>query len=217
MLVSAVLLAFGLAVLYSASAIVAMQREPRTAGSTSRGSSTGVLAGIVAFAIAAKLDAEKLARVGVADHVVHDRDAAARVSCCPRRIAPRINGSRALPLRQLVPAVGVRQARRRRLDVDAHREEGRQLRRLTKGVLPFFVVIGVLDVLAALEPDLSVAMLYTLLLALLLFVGGVAHRATSSRSARCAIPVLWHEDREGAVRAAATHRVPRSGRARRRR
>ena len=39
--------------------------------------------------------------------------------------------------------------------------------------MPFLVVIGVLDVLAALEPDLSVAMLYTLLMAILLFVGGV--------------------------------------------
>jgi len=38
---------------------------------------------------------------------------------------------------------------------------------------PFFVVIGLLDVLAILEPDLSVAMLYTLLLAMLLFAGGV--------------------------------------------
>ena len=52
-------------------------------------------------------------------------------------------------------------------------KKGDQLRRLTKGVLPFFVVIGLLDVLAALEPDLSVAMLYTLLLAVLLFAGGV--------------------------------------------
>jgi cell division protein FtsW len=67
-------------------------------------------------------------------------------------------------------------------------KKGDQLRRLTKGVLPFFVVIGLLDVLAALEPDLSVAMLYTLLLAVLLFAGGVriAHSSRSARSrSRC--------------------------------
>ena len=59
MLVSAVLTAFGLAVLYSASAFVADKDY---------GASTyflvkqlgGVAAGMVAFAIAAKLDAEKL-------------------------------------------------------------------------------------------------------------------------------------------------------------
>jgi cell division protein FtsW len=71
-------------------------------------------------------------------------------------------------------------------------KKGDQLRRLTKGVLPFFVVIGLLDVLAALEPDLSVAMLYTLLLAVLLFAGGVriAHFVTLCA---LAIPVLWHK------------------------
>ena len=51
-------------------------------------------------------------------------------------------------------------------------KKGESLKRLTKGLVPFLVVIGVLDVLAALEPDLSVAMLFTLLMALLLFVGG---------------------------------------------
>ena len=51
-------------------------------------------------------------------------------------------------------------------------KKGDSLRRLTKGLVPFLVVIGALDLLAALEPDLSVAMLYTLLMAVLLFVGG---------------------------------------------
>src|SRR5437763_11358223 len=51
-------------------------------------------------------------------------------------------------------------------------KKGDSLRRFSKGLVPFLVIIGILDVLAALEPDLSVAMLYTLLMALLLFVGG---------------------------------------------
>src|SRR5437879_13913688 len=51
-------------------------------------------------------------------------------------------------------------------------KKGEALKRLTKGLVPFCVVIGVLDILAILEPDTSVAMLYTLLMALLLFVGG---------------------------------------------
>ena len=57
-LVTAVLLAFGLAVLYSASAIVAMQ-EGRDSWYYLARQATGVLAGCIAFAVAAKLPAEK--------------------------------------------------------------------------------------------------------------------------------------------------------------
>ena len=95
-------------------------------------------------------------------------------------------------------------------------KKGDQLRRLTKGVLPFFVVIGVLDVLAALEPDLSVAMLYTLLMALLLFVGGV-RIAPLRRARRARDPGALAQDREGAVRAAAHSRRSSIRAARRRR
>ena len=58
--------------------------------------------------------------------------------------------------------------------------------------MPFLVVIGLLDVLAALEPDLSVSMLYTLLMALLLFVGG-ARMSHFVALGVLAIPVLWHK------------------------
>ncbi|MEO8622074.1 MAG: FtsW/RodA/SpoVE family cell cycle protein, partial [bacterium] len=58
MLVMSLVLVFGLAVLYSASAIVAMQENKNNWYYVAR-QVTGVLAGVVAFAIAAKLDAEK--------------------------------------------------------------------------------------------------------------------------------------------------------------
>jgi len=51
-------------------------------------------------------------------------------------------------------------------------KKGDQMRRLTKGLLPFLIVIGLLDVLAALEPDLSVSMMYTLMAGIILFAGG---------------------------------------------
>jgi cell division protein FtsW len=69
-------------------------------------------------------------------------------------------------------------------------KKGETLRRLTKGLVPFLVVIGILDVLAALEPDLSVAMLFTLLLGMLLYVGG-ARMAHFIFLAALAIPVIW--------------------------
>jgi cell division protein FtsW len=56
-------------------------------------------------------------------------------------------------------------------------KKGDAVRRLGKGLMPFIVVIGALSLLAILEPDYSVAMLFCLLMAVLLFVGGarVAH------------------------------------------
>jgi cell division protein FtsW len=71
-------------------------------------------------------------------------------------------------------------------------KKGPVLRRLTKGLFPFLVVVGVLDVLAVLEPDLSAAMFFTLLMAVILFAGGVriGHFIVLGL---VALPVLWHE------------------------
>ncbi|HXD49059.1 MAG TPA: FtsW/RodA/SpoVE family cell cycle protein [Gemmatimonadaceae bacterium] len=170
MLVSAVLTAFGLAVLYSASAFVALHDH---------GSSSyflvhqlgGVGVGIVAFAIAAKFDADRL-RGWAWPIMWFTIVTMAAVLVLPGRIAPTIHGSRRFlfgasfqpsEFGKLAVVVWVSM-----LIV----KKGESLRRLTKGLVPFLIVIGVLDVLAGLEPDLSVAMLFTLLMALLLFVGG---------------------------------------------
>src|SRR4029453_17964159 len=71
-------------------------------------------------------------------------------------------------------------------------KKGDQMRRLTKGLLPFLVVIGVLDLLVVLEPDLSVAMMYTLVMGIILFAGGVRIGHFVALGI-LAIPVLWHE------------------------
>src|SRR3990170_2164965 len=69
-------------------------------------------------------------------------------------------------------------------------KKGETLRRLTKGLLPFLLVVGVLDLLVALEPDLSVAMMYTLIMAIILFAGGVriGHFVVL---VIVAVPLLW--------------------------
>jgi cell division protein FtsW len=189
-LVMAILLAFGLAVLYSASAIVAMQ-ENRNSWFYIARQALGVLAGVVAFAVAAKLPAEKWQ--GWAWPLMWI--ALASLFLClvlPESIAPRINGSK-----RFLFGSSFQPSEFGKLAVVIWTsmlvvKKGEQLRRLTKGVLPFFVVVGVLDILVALEPDLSVAMLYTLLLAVLLFAGGVrvAHFVTLFA---LAIPLLWKE------------------------
>jgi len=189
-LVMAVLLAFGLAVLYSASAIDAMQRNRESWFYISRQLS-GVGVGMVTFAIAAKLDAERF-RAWAWPIMWITIVTLLLCLVLPESIAPRVNGSR-----RFLFGSSFQPSEFGKLAVVVWTsmlivKKGDQLRRLTKGVLPFFVVIGLLDVLAALEPDLSVAMLYTLLLAVLLFAGGVriAHFVTLCA---LAIPVLWHK------------------------
>ena len=170
MLISAILTAFGLAVLYSASAFVAINE---------RGSSTyflfnqvkGVGVGIIAFAVAAKFDADKLRRW--AWPIMWFTIAAMlAVLVLPSSIAPTIHGSR-----RFLFGASFQPSEFGKLAVVLWCsmlivKKGDSLRRFSKGLVPFLVVIGILDVLAALEPDLSIAMLFTLLMALLLFVGG---------------------------------------------
>ncbi len=176
LLVTAVLVAFGLAVLYSASAIVAIN-EGKPGHHYVLRQATGVLAGVFAFAFAAKIDAEIW-----------------------RRLAWPIMGlSIFLMLVIIIPGIpgfsGEIYGSRRYLFGGSIQpselakfavliwtpmllvKKGDAVRRLGKGLLPFIVVIGTLSLLAILEPDYSVAMMFCLLMAVLLFVGGarVAH------------------------------------------
>ena len=187
-LVMSLLLAFGLAVLYSASAIDAMQRNKASWFYLARQLS-GVGAGMVGFAIAAKLDAERFRRWAWPIMWI---TIVSLLLCLvlPESVAPRVNGSR-----RFLFGSSFQPSEFGKLAVVVWAsmlivKKGDQLRRLTKGVLPFFVIVGALDVLVALEPDLSVAMLYTLMLAVLLFAGGVriAHFVTLCA---LAIPALW--------------------------
>jgi cell division protein FtsW len=188
MFVSAALTAFGLAVLYSASAIVAMNDYGSSAYFFLR-QGTGVLAGCVAFALAAKFDADKLQRWAW-PLMWFTMITMLLVLVLPQSIAPRLHGSKRFllgasfqpsELGKLAVIVWVSM-----LVV----KKGASLRRLTKGLIPFLVVIGILDVLAALEPDLSVSMLYTLLMSVLLFVGG-ARMGHFVALGAMAMPLVW--------------------------
>ena len=188
--VTAALLAFGLAVLYSASAILAVQQERDSTYYLLR-QLGGAAVGIVAFALSAKIDAERWRRCAWplmwAVIVLM-----LLTLLLPESVAPRINGSKRFlfgssfqpsELGKLAVVVWVSM-----LIV----KKGDTLRRLGKGLLPFLAVIGVLDLLAALQPDLSVAMLYTLLMGVLLFAGG-ARMAHFVVLGALAFPALWRE------------------------
>jgi cell division protein FtsW len=188
--VTAALLAFGLAVLYSASAFEAMNRP---GFGSSAGAYyllkqlSGVAVGAVVFAIAAKIDAGRLEKFAWPLMIFALVTMAAVLV-----LGAVVNGSRRFlfgnsfqpsEFAKLAVIVWVSM-----LIV----KKGETLRRLSKGLLPFVVVIGVLDILAALEPDLSVAMLFTLIMGMLLYVGG-ARMAHFIFLGALAIPVLWRE------------------------
>jgi cell division protein FtsW len=191
-LVSAGLLAFGLAVLYSSSAVLAVHEGHDSSHYLVR-QLMGVVAGCVIFAIAAKTDAEKwrtwawpLMSISVLLLLV-------LILPFTGAIAPRINGSR----RWLTLGVTVQPSELAKLAVVVWTamlvvKKGDKMRRLTKGLLPFLIVVAVLDLLVILEPDLSMAMMFTMLMGVVLFAGGVriGHFVVLGL---LAIPVLWRE------------------------
>jgi len=191
MLLTAALLSFGLAVLYSASAIVAVQADLSSTHYLLR-QVTGLGVGAIAFAAAAKMDAERWNKW--AWPLMTGTILMLLIIVLPFTvsIAPRINGSR-----RFLFGASIQPSEIGKLAVIVWTsmllvKKGDQMRRLTKGLLPFLVVIGVLDLLVVLEPDLSVAIMYTLVAGIVLFSGGVriGHFVVLGM---VGIPVLWHE------------------------
>jgi cell division protein FtsW len=171
-ILTGVLLAFGVATVYSASAIVEMQAGYGHAFLLLR-QLTGMAVGAVLFVIAAKMDAEVWERwawpVMIASLVL----LVVVILPFTATIAPRIHGSR----RYLLGA-SLQPSELAKLAVILWTsmlvvKKGPVMRRLTKGLFPFLVVIGALDILVMLEPDLSTAMMFTLVMGIILFTGGV--------------------------------------------
>jgi cell division protein FtsW len=186
---TASLTVFGLAFLYSASAIVAMQENQASWFFVSR-QAVGVVVGAVAFAVAAKFDAERLQKLAWPIMIL--TIAAMLVTVLPftTSIAPVHLGSRRFILgRSLQPselgklAVVIWTAM---MIV----KKGDKMRRLTKGLLPILMIVGVLDLLAILQPDLSVALMFTLTMGIILFSAGarIGHFVVLGV---VAIPIMW--------------------------
>lgn len=190
-LLTAVLLSFGLAVLYSASAIVALEEHGGSTYFLFR-QVTGLVIGVVAFAVGAKMDAERWEKWAWPFMSLTILLLVVIVLPFTTSIAPRVNGSR-----RFLFGTSLQPSEIGKLAVIVWTsmllvKKGDQMRRLTKGLLPFLVVIGVLDLLVVLEPDLSVAIMYTLVAGIVLFAGGVriGHFVVLGI---VGIPVLWRE------------------------
>lgn len=171
-ILTGVLLAFGVATVYSASAIVEMQAGQGHAYLLLR-QLTGMVVGAVLFAIAAKLDAEQWEKWAWPLMALSLVLLIVVILPFTATIAPRIHGSR----RYLFGA-SLQPSELAKLAVVLWTsmlvvKKGPVMRRLTKGLLPFLVVIGALDILVMLEPDVSTAMMFTLVMGIILFTGGV--------------------------------------------
>jgi cell division protein FtsW len=171
-ILTGVFLAFGLATVYSASAIVEMQAGYGHAHLLVR-QLIGMAVGIVLFAIASKMDAELWERLAWPIMILSLVLLLIVILPFTVGIAPRIHGAR-----RFLFGSSVQPSELGKLAVILWTsmlvvKKGPALRRLTKGLLPFLVVIGAMDILVMLEPDLSTAMMFTLVMGIILFAGGV--------------------------------------------
>jgi cell division protein FtsW len=169
--VTAVLLAFGLASLYSASAFEAV-RDKLPSSYFLLKQVTGVGVGMVFFAIAAKADAELWKRYAWV--VMGMALFAMLLTVLPftKNIAPPILGAR----RYLMHG-SVQPSEFAKLAVIVWTamlvvKKGDQLKRLSKGLLPILLVVGALCVMAALEPDLSTVLFFALQMVIIVFAAG---------------------------------------------
>lgn len=171
-ILTGVLLSFGLATVYSASAIVEMQAGYGHAHLLVR-QLIGMAVGIALFAIAAKLDAEVWEKWAWPIMILSLVLLVVVILPFTAGIAPRIHGAR-----RFLFGSSLQPSELGKLAVVLWTsmlvvKKGPTLRRLTKGLLPFLVVIGAMDILVMLEPDLSTAMMFTLVMGIILFAGGV--------------------------------------------
>lgn len=189
--VTAVLMSFGLATLYSASAFAATQGGHGSAFFLLKQLS-GVAVGGVLFAVAAKLDAELWSKYAWV--VMGLALAAMLVTVLPftKSIAPPILGAR----RYLFHGA-IQPSEFAKLAVIVWTamlvvKKGDQLRRLSKGLLPILIVVGALDVMAAFEPDLSTVLFFSLQMVIIVFAAGarIGHFVFLGA---LFTPVLWAE------------------------
>jgi cell division protein FtsW len=192
-LVMGILMAFGLAMLYSASSIYALR-----AGANSMGAVInqlfGIVFGLLLFALCAKVDADRWAA-----YAWHFMGFCALLMLIivipgvPGWIAPTVLGANRV---LQVPFVGrVQPSEFAKLAVIIWTamlivKKGDSLRHLLKGLTPFLIVVGALAMLAAWEPDISIALTFMLIMGVILFASG-ARIGHFLFLGVLAIPVIW--------------------------
>ncbi|HWP38688.1 MAG TPA: putative peptidoglycan glycosyltransferase FtsW [Gemmatimonadales bacterium] len=192
-IVTATLVVFGIAAVYGASSLVAVQRgEPGSWFAIRQ--LVGAAAGGVVFLVAARLDYHLWQRL--AWPLLGLTAAALAVPFLPavRALAPEVNGAR----RWIdVGVVSVQPSEIAKFAVVVWTamlatKKGERVRGFRYGLAPFLVIVGPMCALVLFQPDLSTAVDIALLAGLVLFVAG-ARIGHFLLLGLVAVPLLWRE------------------------
>jgi cell division protein FtsW len=190
-LLSAVLVVFGLASIYAASStLVERGRVVGTAFVLDQ--VIGALVGGLLLLVAARIDLERVRRLSWPLLLAVGVMLVVLVLPFTTAIAPRINGSR----RWLqLPGVSIQVSELAKFAVVLWAamlcaKKGTEVRRLRRGLLPILTIVGPLAALLLLQPDLSSAMEIGLLAMVVLFAAG-ARIGHFIFLGLVAAPVLW--------------------------
>jgi len=191
--VTATLVVFGIAAVYGASSLLAVQRgEPGAAFALRQ--ATGVVLGGILFLIAARVDYHRWERwawplIGLSALLL-------LVPFLPvaRSLAPEINGARRwidLGFFNFQPSEVTKLAVVAWTAMLAAKK-GDLVREFKRGVLPFMAIVVPLSALILLEPNLSTAVFVALLAGVILFTAGarIGHFLLLGLAA---VPIAWHE------------------------
>jgi cell division protein FtsW len=190
-LLSAVLVAFGLASIYAASSTL-VERGRVVGTSLVLDQVVGALVGGLLLLVAARIDLERVRRLSWPLVLAVFVMLLILVLPFTTGIAPRINGSR----RWLqLPGVSIQVSELAKLAVVLWAamlcaKKGTEVRRLRRGLLPILTVVGPLAALLLLQPDLSSAVEIGLLAMVVLFAAG-ARIGHFILLGVVSMPVLW--------------------------
>jgi cell division protein FtsW len=166
------LLCFGLITVYGASSIVELDVGQSPAHLLAR-QALGAVFGAIAFAIAAKTDAEKWYKLAWPVMIACLVMLLIIILPFTLRIAPRIHGARRYVMGGSLQPSEIAKFAVIIWTAMLIVKKGDAMRRLRKGLVPFLVVLLALDGLVFVEPDLSQAMMYTVMMGIILYAGGV--------------------------------------------
>jgi cell division protein FtsW len=191
--VVATLVVFGIAAVYGASSIVAVERgEPGSAFALRQ--LIGAIVGGVMFLVAARVDYHVWQRL--AWPLIGSAALLLLLPLLPiaHGIAPEINGARRWIY---LPIVSFQPSEIAALAVVAWTamlaaKKGDTVREFKRGLLPFMVIVAPLSALVLFEPDLSGAVFLALLAGVVLFAAGarIGHFLLLGLAA---VPIAWHE------------------------
>lgn len=192
-IITAVLVVFGLVSVYAASSAL-MQRGRPIGSSLALDQALGAGVGGLLLIVASRFDLERLRRWAWPLVLATLLMLVVLLLPFTHAIAPRLNGSRRW---LVIPGLSIQVSEIAKLVVVVWTamlcaKKAKDLRHLSKGLLPVLTVVGPLALLILLEPDLSTAVVVGLLAMIVLFAAG-ARIGHFILLGLVAIPLVWEQ------------------------